>query len=172
MVLIISSFISKIVSFLASDKRQSLTNGKTNKIGSWLLLIRILIICIGIIIAFSSAGIPMNQFTIIISALSVGIGFGLQTLVNNLVSGIIIAFEKPVNLDDIIEIGGQTGQMKSIGLRSSVVTTYDGADVIIPNGDLLNQHMTNWTMGTAKRRYDINIGVAYGSDLKLTKSSK
>jgi len=170
MVLIISTFISKIVSFLASDKRQSLTNGKTNKIGSWLLLIRILIICIGIIIAFSSAGIPMNQFTIIISALSVGIGFGLQTLVNNLVSGIIIAFEKPVNLDDIIEIGGQTGQMKSIGLRSSVVTTYDGADVIIPNGDLLNQHMTNWTMGTAKRRYDINIGVAYGSDLKLTKS--
>lgn len=170
MVLIISTFISKIVSFLASDKRQSLTNGKTNKIGSWLLLIRILIICIGIIIAFSSAGIPMNQFTIIISALSVGIGFGLQTLVNNLVSGIIIAFEKPVNLDDIIEIGGQTGQMKSIGLRSSVVTTYDGADVIIPNGDLLNQHMTNWTMGSAKRRYEINIGVAYGSDLKLTKS--
>ncbi|HQV35397.1 MAG: mechanosensitive ion channel [Flavobacterium sp.] len=170
MVLIISTFISKIVSFLASDKRQSLTNGKTNKIGSWLLLIRILIICIGIIIAFSSAGIPMNQFTIIISALSVGIGFGLQTLVNNLVSGIIIAFEKPVNLDDIIEIGGQTGQMKSIGLRSSVVTTYDGADVIIPNGDLLNQHMTNWTMGSAKRRYEINIGVAYGTDLKLTKS--
>jgi small-conductance mechanosensitive channel len=126
-----------------------------------------LIITIGILIAFTSAGIPMDRFTIIISALGVGIGFGLQTLVNNLVSGVIIAFEKPVNLDDIVEVGGQTGQMKSIGIRSSVVTTYDGAEVIIPNGDLLSQHLTNWTMGSAKRRYEISVGVAYGTDLKI-----
>jgi potassium efflux system protein len=105
----------------------------------------------------------MDRFTIIISASGVGIGFGLQTLVNNLVSGIIIAFEKPVNLDDIIEIGGQTGQMKSIGIRSSIITTFDGANVIIPNGDLLSQHMTNWTMGSTRRRYEINVGVAYGT---------
>ena len=169
-VIVIATFISKIVSFLASDKQKNLSNGKTNKIGSWLLLIRILIITVGILVAFSSAGIPMDRFTIIISALGVGIGFGLQTLVNNLVSGVIIAFEKPVNLDDIVEVGGQTGQMKSIGIRSSVVTTYDGADVIIPNGDLLSQHLTNWTMGSTKRRYEINVGVAYGTDLKLTQS--
>ena len=169
-VIVIATFISKIVSFLASDKQKNLSNGKTNKIGSWLLLIRILIITVGILVAFSSAGIPMDRFTIIISALGVGIGFGLQTLVNNLVSGVIIAFEKPVNLDDIVEVGGQTGQMKSIGIRSSVVTTYDGADVIIPNGDLLSQHLTNWTMGSTKRRYEINVGVAYGTDLKLAQS--
>jgi small-conductance mechanosensitive channel len=166
-VIVIATFLSKIVSFLASDKQRNHSNGKPNKIGSWLLLIRILIISIGILIAFSSAGIPMDRFTIIISALGVGIGFGLQTLVNNLVSGVIIAFEKPVNLDDIVEVGGQTGQMKSIGIRSSVVTTYDGADVIIPNGDLLSQHLTNWTMGSAKRRYEISVGVAYGTDLKI-----
>lgn len=170
LVIFISAFIAKIVSFLATDKKETLIDSKTNKMGSWLLLVRILIICCGTLLAFSSAGIPMDRFTIIISALGVGIGFGLQTLVNNLVSGIIIAFEKPVNLDDIIEIGGQTGQMKSIGIRSSVITTFDGADVIIPNGDLLNQHMTNWTMGSSKRRYEINIGVAYGTDLKFTKS--
>lgn len=169
-VIFIATFVSKIVSFLASDKQKNVAHGKTNKIGSWLLLIRIFIITSGILIAFSSAGIPMDRFTIIISALGVGIGFGLQALVNNLVSGVIIAFEKPVNLDDIVEVGGQTGQMKSIGIRSSVVTTYDGADVIIPNGDLLSQHLTNWTMGSTKRRYEITVGIAYGTDLKIAQT--
>jgi small-conductance mechanosensitive channel len=125
---------------------------------------------VGIIIAFAIAGIPMDKIAIIISALGVGIGFGLQTLINNLVSGLILAFEKPINLDDIIEFGGRTGKMKSIGIRSSVVTTFDGADVIIPNGDLLNQHLTNWTLGSSKLRSEILIGVAYGTDLKLSKS--
>jgi small-conductance mechanosensitive channel len=100
----------------------------------------------------------------------VGIGFGLQTLVNNLVSGLIIAFEKPVNLDDIIEIQGQMVRMKSIGIRSSVVSTFDGADVIIPNGDLLSQHLTNWTLSSNKKRTDITISVAYGTNLEKAKS--
>jgi small-conductance mechanosensitive channel len=111
----------------------------------------------------------MDRLTMILSALGVGIGFGLNTLINNLVSGLILAFEKPVNLDDIVEIGGQTGKMKSIGIRSSVITTYDGSEVIIPNGDLLNQHLVNWTMGSSRRRYEIQIGVAYGTDLNRTK---
>lgn len=106
-----------------------------------MLLVRITIITVGVLLAFVSAGIPMDRFAIILGALSVGIGFGLQTLINNLVSGVIIAFEKPINVGDIVEITGQTGRMKSIGIRSSVVTTWDGADVIIPNGDLLNQHL-------------------------------
>jgi small-conductance mechanosensitive channel len=169
-VLIVSVIISKIVSFLTDENKTRKNDEKSSSLGSWLLLIRIGIISSGIIIAFSTAGIPIDRLTVIIGALGVGIGFGLQTLVNNLVSGLIIAFEKPVNLDDIIEIGGQTGTMKSIGIRSSVVTTWDGADIIIPNGDLLSQHMTNWTMGSAKRRYEIKVGVAYGTDLKLAKS--
>jgi small-conductance mechanosensitive channel len=112
----------------------------------------------------------MDKITLMISALSVGIGFGLQNVINNLVSGLIIAFEKPINLDDIVEVGSQTGKMKSIGIRSSVITTWDGADVIIPNGDLLNQHLVNWTMGSNKRRYEMELGVAYGSDLKVVKT--
>lgn len=170
-VIIASVFISKIVSFLASENRTNRENEeKSSSLGSWILLIRIAIISIGISFAFAIAGIPTDKLTVIIGALGVGIGFGLQALVNNLISGLIIAFEKPVNLDDIIEIGGQTGTMKSIGIRSSVVTTWDGADIIIPNGDILSQHMTNWTMGSAKRRYEIKVGVAYGTDLKLAKS--
>lgn len=171
LVIIASVFISKIVSFLAKENKINRGNEeKTTNLGSWILLVRIAIISIGISFAFAVAGIPTDRLTVIIGALGVGIGFGLQALVNNLISGLIIAFEKPVNLDDIIEIGGQTGTMKSIGIRSSVVTTWDGADIIIPNGDILSQHMTNWTMGSAKRRYEIKVGVAYGTDLKLVKS--
>lgn len=111
----------------------------------------------------------MDKITIIISALGIGIGFGLQALVNNLVSGLIISFEKPVNVGDIVEIGTRSGVMKSIGFRSSVMYTWDGADVVIPNGDLLNQHLVNWTLGNTKRRIDILISVAYGTDLEKTK---
>jgi len=170
LVLFLSGFISKIVSFLADDKRIKTTGSKKSGLGSWLLLVRIGIITTGIIIAFRSAGFPTDRLTIIISALGVGIGFGMQTLVNNLVSGLIIAFEKPINVEDIVEIGGQTGKMKSIGIRSSVLSTWDGSDVIIPNGDLLNQHLVNWTLGSNKRRTEIQVGIAYGTDLEKAKS--
>ena len=170
LVLVVSVLISKIVSFLTDENKTRETEEKSNSLGSWILLVRIGIISLGFIFAFVSAGIPIDRLTVIIGALGVGIGFGLQTLVNNLVSGLIIAFEKPVNLDDIIEIGTETGKMKSIGIRSSVVTTWDGADIIIPNGDLLSKNLTNWTMGSSKRRYEIPANVAYGTNLKFAKS--
>ncbi|OOG77969.1 mechanosensitive ion channel family protein [Flavobacterium sp. A45] len=169
LVIVLSSFISKVVSFLASDNQIIKSKNKTKNFGSWLFLSRIAIVTLGVLIAFASAGIPLDRITLIISALGVGIGFGMQSLVNNLISGLIIAFEKPVSLDDIIEVGTQSGKMKSIGIRSSVVTTFDGADVIIPNGELLNQNLTNWTLGSSSRRSEIRFGVAYGTDLELTK---
>jgi potassium-dependent mechanosensitive channel len=168
LVLFLSGIIARVVSFLASDTATGTVQSKPSGIGSWVLLIRIAVITIGVLLAFVSAGIPMDKFAIILGALSVGIGFGLQTLVNNLVSGLIIAFEKPINVGDIVEITGQTGKMKSIGIRSSVVTTWDGANVIIPNGDLLNQHLINWTMGSSRRRFDLLLSVAYGTDLEKT----
>lgn len=169
-ILFMSGLSAKIVSFLTTESKGA--NGGTPKsgLGSWLLLIRIAIITVGVLIAFISVGIPMDKIALMISALSVGIGFGLQNVINNLVSGLIIAFEKPINLDDIVEVGGQTGKMKSIGIRSSVITTWDGADVIIPNGDLLSQHLVNWTMGSNRRRFEIDLGVAYGSDLNVVKT--
>ncbi len=78
-------------------------------------------------------------------ALGVGIGLGLQGLVTNLISGLILSFERPVNVGDLIEIGGRTGTMKSIGFRSSVITGIDGSCIIIPNSELLSQQMMNWT---------------------------
>ncbi|WP_084157362.1 mechanosensitive ion channel family protein [Flavobacterium denitrificans] len=169
LIILFSGFISKAVSFLASDNQIVKNKDKAKNIGSWMFLSRITIVTVGVLIAFASTGIPLDRITLIISALGVGIGFGMQSLVNNLISGLIIAFEKPVNLNDIIEVGTQSGKMKSIGIRSSVVTTYDGADVVIPNGDLLNQNLTNWTLGSNHRRSQIRFGVAYGTDLDLTK---
>ena len=169
LVLFLSGIITRIVSFLAADAPASPGKPKSGGLGSWLLLIRIAIITAGVLLAFVSAGIPMDKFAIILGALSVGIGFGMQTLVNNLVSGLFIAFEKPVNVGDIVDIAGRTGKMKSIGIRSSVITTWDGADVIVPNGDLLNQHLVNWTLGSSRRRFDLPLGVAYGTDLAKAK---
>ena len=83
-----------------------------------------------------------------------GIGFGLQALINNLVSGLILAFEKPVNVGDIVEVMGKSGTMKSIGFRTSVITTWDGANLIISNGDLMNAQLINWTQDKGFRRLE------------------
>lgn len=168
LIITLSWFISWVVSFLTIDSEHYKESQKESGPGSWLLLVRIAIFTIGILLACMAAGIPLDRISVIIGALSVGIGFGLQTLINNLVSGLIIAFEKPINVGDIVEISGQVGKMKSIGIRSSVVTTWDGADVIIPNGDLMSQHLINWTLGNTKRRFELSVGVAYGTDLEQT----
>lgn len=163
LIMLIAAIVSRVVSFFASDRPQ--TKGEGAGLGSLLLLVRIGIFTLGIFLAFAAAGIPMDKVTIILGALSVGIGFGLQTLVNNLVSGLILAFERPVNVGDIVEINGQAGIMKSIGFRSSRISTWDGADVIMPNGDLLSGHLVNWTGGDTRRRMEVDVGIAYGSDL-------
>ncbi|WP_147313875.1 mechanosensitive ion channel family protein [Deminuibacter soli] len=169
----ISVITSRIVSYFASDKQPS--GGKPQKegrtgLGSWLLLVRISIISIGLFFAFAAAGLSLDKITLVLGALGVGVGLGLQTLVNSLVSGLIIAFEKPVNVGDVVEIGGQGGTMKSIGFRSSIITTWDGADLIMPNGDLLSSHLINWTSGGSKRRMNILMGVAYNTDLEKART--
>ena len=170
LILLLSGVVSSIVTFFASGE-QGIVSSREKKggIGSWLLLIRISIITIGVLLAFAAAGIPMDKLAIILGALSVGIGFGLQSLINNLVSGLILAFEKPINVGDVVEFGGQSGTMKSIGFRSSVITTWDGADVIIPNGNLLDNHVINWTRGNSNRRVEIVTEIAYGPSLEKIK---
>ncbi|KGE12280.1 mechanosensitive ion channel domain-containing protein [Sphingobacterium deserti] len=167
-----ATVLSKVVSFFAADPQWNTREEKDDKkfhLGSWILLVRISILMLGFFFAFSAVGIPLQQITLVISALGVGIGFGLQTLVNNLVSGLIIAFEKPVNVDDLIEVGGQSGKVKSIGFRSSVIATADGADLIMPNGDLLNSHVVNWTLGGFRKRLHIRLDVQYGTNLDQTR---
>jgi len=95
----------------------------------------------------------------------VGIGFGLQTIVNNFASGLILLFERPVKLGDTIEVGMQLGEVKKLGLRSTIIRTFDNAEIVIPNSDLIAGQVTNWTLAERKARVKIPVGVAYGSDI-------
>lgn len=171
-VLLCSVFLSKLVSYFASEHDVPNNTDNARKRfspGSWLLVIRIFIITSGLILAFAAAGIPIDKFVIVLGALGVGVGLGLQGLVNNLVSGLIISFEKPVTVGDIIEFNGQFATVKSIGFRSSIAKSIDGANLIIPNGDLLSQQLTNWTMSNNFRRCHLMVGVAYATDIKLAR---
>lgn len=131
------------------------------------LVIRILLITTGFLIAIAAAGVEMSKLTILLGALGVGIGFGLQNIFNNLVSGIILAFERPINEGDIIEIGALLGTVKQIGIRASTIHTVDGAEVVVPNGNLISNELINWTLSDQKRRVEVNIGVKYGTDPRL-----
>lgn len=164
----ISNVIAKSLQLIFGDTPNSgtSTDRHSAKGGSILLLARIGILSIGIILAFIASGIPLDKLTIIIGALGVGIGFGLQNVVNNLVSGLILAFERPISVGDTIEVSTRLGTVKEIGIRSTKITTPDGSEVIIPNGDLLSQHIINWTQNSAYRRAEILLGVSYQSSLQ------
>ena len=132
--------------------------------GTITLLLRYSILTIGFFFALAVAGINLENISIVIGALGVGIGFGLQDIFNNLISGIILAIERPIKVDDIIQIGELTGVVKDIGFRSSKIKTYDGSEVIVPNGQIVSNQMINWTLSDRKRRLKINLGVSYDSD--------
>lgn len=159
-------FLSNLLTFFfRGGSNQLAGNAAKNKAGSWVLLIRLVVIAIGFLLAMGAAGIPLDKLAIVIGALGVGIGFGLQNIVNNLVSGVILAFEKPMDVGDVIEIGTNTGTVKEIGIRSSKIGTFDGADIIVPNGDFISQKLINWTHNNNYRRVELLIGVAYGTNL-------
>jgi potassium-dependent mechanosensitive channel len=127
------------------------------------MLVNYLVLGIAFVFAVAAAGIQLDRFALIVGALSVGIGFGLQNVVNNFVSGLILAFERPVQSGDTIQFSSMFGKVTRIGVRSSTVRTFDGAEVIVPNANLIANEVTNWTLSDMRRRLEILIGVAYGT---------
>lgn len=170
-ILIYASYIlANNIAYFASLKDQKYSGNRTKRLGSSILLIRLGVLIVGFVIAATAAEIPLDKVTIVLGALSVGIGFGLQTIINNLVSGVILAFERPIQIGDDIEVGENSGQVKEVGIRASKILSYDGAEVVIPNGDLLSQSLINWTLSDKRRRIELIIGVAYDSDMQKVKS--
>ncbi|MEP7039742.1 MAG: mechanosensitive ion channel domain-containing protein [Acidobacteriota bacterium] len=122
------------------------------------------ILVVGFFLALAALEVDLTKFAILAGAFGVGLGFGLQNIVNNFVSGLILLFERPVKVGDVVQIGENQGDLRRIGLRASVVRTLQGADVIVPNGQLISEKVINWTFSDQRRRLDINVGVAYGND--------
>ena len=122
------------------------------------------LIALGFLFALSAAGVPLDRLALMTGALGIGIGFGLQDLVRNFISGLILMIERPVKVGDSIEFGPLAGTITKIGIRSSIVRSWEGADVIVPNGDLVTQVVKNWTMTDDSRRIDVNLTVDYESD--------
>lgn len=123
------------------------------------------LIFIGFLLAIGAAGVELKHFAVLAGAFGIGIGFGLQNIVNNFVSGLILLFERPVKVGDIVVMSGQWAHVRKIGLRSTVVETFDRAEIIVPNSQLISEQVTNWTLSSNMARLVLPIGVAYGSDV-------
>ena len=132
--------------------------GAISKIANYFIL------AIGFFIALAAANFPLDRFALVAGAFSVGIGFGLQNVVNNFVSGLILIFERPIRVGDTIEVSSLRGEVKRIGIRSSTIRTFEGSEVIVPNANLISNEVINWTLSDRARRVDIAVGVAYGTD--------
>ncbi|MDR7133337.1 small-conductance mechanosensitive channel [Lysobacter niastensis] len=162
--LYIAALAARTVRVLLQDEllpKMALPRGVGNSIAS---LSYYALLLLGLLVALSAAGFKVSQLTIVFGALGVGIGFGLQNVVNNFVSGLILMFERPIQPGDVIDITGTSGRVREIGMRATTIKTFDGADVIVPNGTLLSEKVTNWTLLDMNRRLDVDFGVAYGSD--------
>ncbi len=126
-----------------------------------------IIVISGTILAFSSLGVTPQQFALIFGALGVGIGFGLRNIIANFVSGIIMVFERPIQVGDTIVVDGTMGSVQSIGARSSTLKTFDGSEVIIPNADFIAKEITNWTLSDERRRKTIEFRVDLDNDIEF-----
>ena len=162
-------YISKFIRFILEDEVYTHFELPRGLGGAITMLVRLILLAFGFILAFGAAGIDISNITIIFGALGVGIGFGLQNIFNNLVSGLILAFERPIQVGDVLQISSLNlmGEVKEIGIRASVIRTFDGAEVIVPNGNLISNEMVNWTLSDRRRRQELVVGVSYGTDLKM-----
>jgi potassium-dependent mechanosensitive channel len=160
----LSFWVAKTVRGILADDvlpRLSLPRGVANSAST---MTYYLLLMLGLVVALAAAGFEVSQLTIVLGALSLGIGLGLQSVINNFVSGLILMFERPIQPGDTVELAGTVGTVRDIGMRATTFTTFEGADVVVPNGMLLSEKLINWTLSSSTRRVDIPVGVAYGSD--------
>jgi potassium-dependent mechanosensitive channel len=127
-------------------------------------MLHYVILLLGFFVALGALGIDLTKLTILVGAFTVGIGFGLQNIINNFVSGLILLFERPIKVGDVIDVGGNVGEVTRIGIRASVIRTADGSEVILPNGSLISSQVTNWTFSDRKRAIEVSVNVAGGFD--------
>jgi len=165
-ILWLATWVSRIVRVVLRDDVLAGLSIPLGQADAWATLAQWGILVIGILFAAASAGVGGSQLAVLAGALGVGIGFGLQNIVNNFVSGFILIFEQPIKVGDKIEISSLNllGDVRRIGVRSSTIHTLDGADVVVPNSNLVQSEVINWTLSDTRRRFTVDIGVKYGTD--------
>ncbi|HIL81181.1 MAG TPA: mechanosensitive ion channel [Myxococcales bacterium] len=156
--------LSRFIQFMLSEDIYPRLGTRTGRSSAISTLLHYVVLILGFFLAAIALGFDANRFTLLAGAFGVGIGFGLQTIVNNFISGIILLTEQPVQVGDTIEMGTVFGEVRRIGIRSSTVRTFQGSEVIVPNADLIALQVTNWTLSDRKRRIEIPVGVTYGAD--------
>jgi small-conductance mechanosensitive channel len=127
-------------------------------------MLHYVILLVGFFAAVAALGLDMTKVTILAGAFSVGVGLGLQSISNNFVSGLILLFERPVNVGDVVQIDDVLGVVERIGIRASIIRTTSGSEVIVPNGKLISERLTNWTLSNRQHGVEIPVAVAQGTD--------
>jgi small-conductance mechanosensitive channel len=156
--------VSKFLRFLLEEdvyRHLHLASGIPYAIST---MLHYVILLLGFFVALSALGIDLTKLTILVGAFSVGIGFGLQNVINNFVSGLILLFERPIKVGDVIEVGGNVGEVRHIGIRASVIRTLDGSEIIVPNGSFISGQVTNWTLSDRQRAVELSVNVAGDTD--------
>ncbi|KIO78956.1 mechanosensitive ion channel protein [Pedobacter lusitanus] len=155
----IANFLQKYIAYFFGDTGDdSLDDNKSER--SKLIVTKLILLIGGFLIAVAASGLPLDKITVVLGALGVGIGLGLQNIVSNFVSGIILIFDKTVRIGDVVEISDKKGKVKEIGLRASTLLTDDGAEIIIPNGAILSNNIINWTLTNNQMRVVIEFSVS------------
>lgn len=162
----ISAKIEKIIIGILSKKSKE-NIGTTKAIGT---ITRYVILVIGLLIIFQSLGINMSTLNVLFGALGVGIGFGLQNIVNNFISGLIILFERPIKVGDRIEIGDINGDVIDISARATTINTNDNITIIVPNSEFISSQVINWSHSDRNVRFRIPVGVSYNEDPEKIRS--
>ena len=167
LMLVIGYAIASAIRFLLREElfnRLHLARGIPDLIASTVYYLLLLFV---FFFAVNAGGVELNKFTLLTGALGVGFGFGMQNIINNFVSGLILQYERPIHLNDVLEVEGYTGRVTRIGVRSSTLQTPQGAEVIIPNANFISGKVVNWTLSESMRRAELAVGVAYGTDPKI-----
>lgn len=167
-IILISSFISKIISLITDVASSKVT--KFSFLSNLKLIINLTIITVGVFLAFMATGVSLDRLAIILGALGVGIGLGLQNLVSNLTSGIMLTVEKPIRVGDSIELGGVSGKVKEIGIRATRIEASNGSDILVPNSDMLSKHVINWTLTNPHKRFELHFTFDQNINIEMIKS--
>jgi small-conductance mechanosensitive channel len=155
--------VARAVRFILRDEilsRVRLARGVAETVTTSVYYISLVLV---LLMSLVAAGVQLDKLTVLTGAFGVGVGFGMQNIIANFVSGLVLQFERPIRIGDVLEVGNLAGEVQRIGVRASLIRTFQGADVIVPNSNLVSNQVVNWTLSKAIRRVEIQVPVAYGT---------